>query len=435
MGILLQEQNRYIRDVLAAINGLTIYDGISEDPFVRGLRDLLVSLLRADESDADYPTVSLLDNMDAYCDLWRILFEETGVAVPDLSEYLIARMKGSDNAFSRKAASAKGPIAMSGDPVFFGIVLGDLDRLKVLSSLPARMITALFSPLSSGSLPEWSHRVNADNPSVLMTNLWDFHRKQGFGPFAVCDTFLWKGNALIPVYDPDPILPEQLFCYDFEIDQVRSNTIRLLDRRRADNLLLFGARGTGKSSAVKAVANEYRHRGLRLIEIDKDDLLTIHGLLSLLAGHASSNLSFLLFLDDLSFPEDDPRCTVLKTLLEGTAKSRPENVAIYATSNRRHIVAEKDGNDRYESDAKEEKLSLSDRFGISIRFSSPTQGTYLSIVRGILSSRGMQFNPDQLDAEALAWAMRENGRSPRTARQFADYYESTFRSDTKENGD
>ena len=202
--------------------------------------------------------------------------------------------------------------------------------------------------------------------------------------------------------------------------------MRLLRHKRADNILLFGARGTGKSSTVKAMANTYKDLGLRLIEIDKDDLLTIADLLSYLSELSDVSLSFILFLDDLSFSEEDTRYTILKTLLEGGIKTRPENVAIYATSNRRHIVAEKETNETYGNDAKDEKLSLSDRFGISVRFASPNQQVYLDIVFGILSDRQILFDREIVSQKALTWAMRENGRSPRTARQFSDYYEATF---------
>ncbi|HEY5504097.1 MAG TPA: DUF815 domain-containing protein, partial [Sedimentisphaerales bacterium] len=162
------------------------------------------------------------------------------------------------------------------------------------------------------------------------------------------------------------------------------------------------------------------------IEVDKDDLLTIADLLAYLSELSDVRLSFILFLDDLSFAEEDTRYTTLKTLLEGGIKTRPENVAIYATSNRRHIVAEKETNEMYANDAKDEKLSLSDRFGISIRFASPNQQVYLEIVYGILSDRNVPFDREIVAQKALMWAMRENFRSPRTARQFADYYEATY---------
>ena len=182
---------------------------------------------------------------------------------------------------------------------------------------------------------------------------------------------------------------------------------------------------------MKAIANEYKDRGLRLIEIDKDDLLSIPDLLEYLSQLTNTFLSFILFLDDLTFPEEDTRFTVLKTVLEGGIKKRPDNVAIYATSNRRHIVAEKDSSETYANDAHDELLSLSDRFGISVRFSSPNQQIYLNIVYGILSDRKIEIDREVVAQKALTWAMRENGRSPRTARQFADYYESVMDSPDK----
>jgi len=436
----MEELDRYtqgtIQNTLSALSGLTVYSHLKSDPFLTGLHSLLTDISKSmcKEDPFTDPSVkqaadpaALYNWMDRYTNLYTQLMDNNLAQVPDLGQYVLALTQKDDNAFSRMASGRyAGAKSVAVDPSMRQYILGDITRILSICAFPSRSITSILSALCPITLPEWRYDTSGQTAAALYESLLTYHHEKSFGVFASFHAFLWKDHRLEPVAKPDPIRLDQLFSYNYEISQVQENTMRLLRHKRADNILLFGARGTGKSSTVKAMANTYKDQGLRLIEIDKDDLLTIADLLTYLAELSDVRLSFILFLDDLTFSEDDTRYTVLKTLLEGGIKTRPENVAIYATSNRRHIVAEKDMNETYANDAKDEKLSLSDRFGISVRFASPNQQVYLDIVFGILTDRAIPFDREIVAGKALTWAMRENGRSPRTARQFADYYEATF---------
>lgn len=420
-----------IEQTLSALMGLTIYSGIKTDPVLTELRGILLAIVSRESDDA--PTASssalLFKLTEKYSLIYSLLLRNTIADTPDLGEYVLSLVQNDDNLFTR-AASGRSSAAESDSlkisPEMRQCVINDLSRIETIASFSSRVLISVLAPVTAVPLPEWRHNPADQSPVTLYESLLTYHREKSFGVFSKYHAFIWKGNALEPVERPDPIRLDQLFEYEYEIGQVLENTRRLIRHKHADNLLLFGARGTGKSSAVKAVANTLMDQGLRLIEVDKDELLTIADLLAYLSELSGVGLSFILFLDDLSFAEDDTRYTILKTLLEGGVKIRPDHVAIYATSNRRHLVAEKESKELYANDASDEKLSLSDRFGISIRFQSPNQKTYLQIVFGILNDRGISFEEDIVSARALSWAMRENGRSPRSARQFADYYEATY---------
>ena len=434
----MQDLDRYtksrIEQTLSALSGLTIYSGIKADPVLTELRGILLAIVSAQTDDAGIPHAESKSTLpyeltEKYSQIYSLLLRNTLSEVPDLGEYVLSLVQNDDNLFAR-AASGRSTGSEADDlkisPEMRLCVINDLMRIETIASFPSRVIISVLAPVNAISLPEWRHNPADQSPVTLYESLLTYHREKSFGVFSKYHAFIWKGNTLEPVERPDPIRLDQLFEYEYEISQVLENTRRLIRHKHADNLLLFGARGTGKSSAVKAVSNACMDQGLRLIEVEKDELLTIADLLAYLSELSGVGLSFILFLDDLSFAEDDTRYTILKTLLEGGIKIRPDHVAIYATSNRRHLVAEKESKELYANDASDEKLSLSDRFGISIRFQSPNQQTYLQIVYGILKDRGIPFEEDVISAKALSWAMRENGRSPRSARQFADYYEATY---------
>ena len=433
----MQDLDRYtksrIEQTLSALSGLTIYSGIKTDPVLSELRGILLAIVSSETDNAGIPHAASKSTLpyeltEKYSLIYSLLLRDKLSDVPDLGEYVLALVQNDDNLFTR-AASGRGTATETNDlkisPEMRLCVINDLMRIETIASFPSRVLTSMLAPVTAIPLPEWRHNPADQSPVTLFESLLTYHREKSFGVFSKYHAFIWKSNSLEPVERPDPIRLDQLFEYEYEISQVLENTRRLIRHKHADNLLLFGARGTGKSSAVKAVANACMDQGLRLIEVDKDELLTIADLLAYLSELSGVGLSFILFLDDLSFAEEDTRYTILKTLLEGGVKIRPDHVAIYATSNRRHLVAEKESKELYANDASDEKLSLSDRFGISIRFQSPNQQTYLQIVYGILKDRGVTFEEEVVSGKALSWAMRENGRSPRSARQFADYYEAT----------
>lgn len=238
--------------------------------------------------------------------------------------------------------------------------------------------------------------------------------------FNTCDAFLWQTNpqALLPVPKVSKIDIDLLLGVDHPRDVLRANTEQFARGLPANNALLWGARGMGKSSLVKAVHGAVG--GVKLIEIQREDLASIGALLNLLRG---ASQRFLLFCDDLSFDGDDTAYKSLKAVLDGGVEGRPENVLFYATSNRRHLMPrDMIENERQTgvnpAEAVEEKVSLSDRFGIWLGFHACDQDTYLAIIRGYCDHYGVAISDDDLRAEAIEWQATRGSRSGRVAWQF-----------------
>ena len=243
--------------------------------------------------------------------------------------------------------------------------------------------------------------------------------KFGYGIFASSEMFKVVNGDIIPVESADDIKIDGFVGYDEERKQVLDNTKALLEGRPAANVLLCGDAGTGKSSTVKACVNHFYKYGLRLIEIRKDQLLS----LATVMGRIENNpLKFIIFIDDLSFNKNDDSFSMLKAALEGSASAKAENAVIYATSNRKHIIKESfaDRNstdDVHRNDTMQELLSLSDRFGLTVYFQKPNKELYLNIVKTLAKRNNIEVN-DELLIKAEAFALNKGSRSPRAAEQF-----------------
>jgi hypothetical protein len=233
-------------------------------------------------------------------------------------------------------------------------------------------------------------------------------------------------GRLEPVHHPHRLLPDDLLGIERQVARLDANTRQFVAGAPANNALLWGSRGTGKSSLIKALLNAHAHAGLRLVEVDKYELLDLPDILALLQGRPER---FVLYCDDLSFEAEDPSYKALKALLDGSVSVPPDNVLIYATSNRRHLLPEffsenldtKVVDDEiHHGEAVEEKVSLSDRFGLWISFHPFDQAHYLAIVRHWLGRLGAPLEPwPEIEAEALRWALARGSRSGRTAHQYA----------------
>ena len=199
------------------------------------------------------------------------------------------------------------------------------------------------------------------------------------------------------------------------------NTKALLSGKPAANILLTGDAGTGKSSTVKAIVNELCDSGLRILEVRKEQL---HAISKILDELNSNPLKFILFIDDLSFTKDDDNFSALKAILEGSVSAKSNNVVIYATSNRRHLVKEnfsdREGDDVHFNDTMQELLSLSERFGIQLTFNRPDKAVYLDIVHNLADKQGIEYDVEKLDASAEKFALKRGTRSARAAKQFVD---------------
>jgi hypothetical protein len=255
------------------------------------------------------------------------------------------------------------------------------------------------------------------------------YRAAGSGLFATYYACRWQTGQLVGIACPDPIQLETLVGYETQKETLIKNTEALLAGYPALHVLLYGSRGSGKSSLIKALLHAYRHQGLRVIEVAKADLQALPEIIDRLRDVPQK---FIVFVDDLSFEEDDDAYKALKVVLEGNLTARPQNVVVYATSNRRHLIREFFGDRPRPSDADEihtwdtlqEKLSFSDRFGLTLTFNPADQSTYLEIVRHLAQQAGVQIEPQDLEFRALQWATRHNGRSGRTARQFVDFLQA-----------
>jgi len=233
--------------------------------------------------------------------------------------------------------------------------------------------------------------------------------------------YVGESNRIVPVINPDRTRLSSLIDYKREQKIILDNTIALLEGKPAANILLTGDAGTGKSSTVKAVVNELHDRGLRILEVRKEQLHAIPAILDTLN---TNPLKFILFIDDLSFQKDDDNFSALKAILEGSVSAKSGNVVIYATSNRRHLVKEsfsqRDGDDVHRNDTMQEIISLSERFGIQVTFQKPSKDVYLSIVRHLAREKGIPMADSELDMLAERYALGRGGRSARAANQFID---------------
>ena len=265
-----------------------------------------------------------------------------------------------------------------------------------------------------------------DNWGDAVEELAAYYRQCGSGLFAEYRALRWQSGQFIGIRYSDPVKLSALVGYESQKDALLKNTEFLLSGEMALHVLLYGSRGSGKSSLVKSLLNEYSDRSLRLLEVAKSDLKDLPEIVEHLRGVSQK---FIIFVDDLSFEEDDDAFKALKVVLEGNLTARPQNVVVYATSNRRHLIREffvdrpapKDNEEIHAWDTMQEKLSFSDRFGLTLTFEPANQKTYLKIVQHLVTQAEINITQEDLEFQALQWATRHNGRSGRTARQFVDF--------------
>ncbi len=378
------------------LRSLVLFRGLLADGVFVSLMDLLISAQKAE-----------VERVDAYADFAAKLFDKT----EDWTAYVWGRVAASENPYVYKRA-AHAPVSA----VLSECLSSELAILEELSRLDARTVKKELN--YGGYLPEWITRP-MDFVAAYEARMAQLH-KAGYGIYAAHTMFHIDNEAIVPVQTPDPVRLHDLKGYERERALVEANTLALLNGKPAANTLLYGDAGTGKSSTVKALVNEYGKEGLRLIEIKKHQLLLIPSILEKLRDNP---LRFLLYLDDLSFTDCNEESSALKAILEGSATARTKNVAIYATSNRRHIVNERfsdrEGGDIHRNETIEEQTSLSERFGLRVYFGKPDKEGFLAIVDELLRQHGMDAT-DELLLQAERYALSRGGRSPRVAKQFVE---------------
>ncbi len=318
----------------------------------------------------------------------------------NISEYIAKAVAEDENPYIRRL-SAKKPVP----PAMEAAVNSELTVLEELSALTAQDVSDAAG--YTGYLPGWEctptdlHTMYANRVNELFT--------KGYGIYSKYTAFSLRDGTIQPILTPDPQRLCELHSYELQRQKIIDNTIALIDGLPAANCLLYGDAGTGKSSTVKAVVNEYAPKGLRLIEIKKSQLRELPLVMEQIAENP---LKFIIFIDDLSFSADDEDFGMLKAVLEGSASSRSGNAVIYATSNRRHLLREKfadrSGDDIHAGDTRQEQASLSERFGLKVTFLKPDKQVYLEIVSQLAKQYGLDIPEEELFAGAESYAKRQS---------------------------
>lgn len=270
----------------------------------------------------------------------------------------------------------------------------------------------------------------ANDENEFFNYVTDFYKAYGVGMFGLNKAFRVIGGdngvTFTPINNMDKVMLDDLIGYEIQKKKLVENTEAFVQGRKANNALLFGDSGTGKSTSIKAIVNEYYDQGLRMIEIYKHQFKDLS---NVIASIKNRNYKFIIYMDDLSFEEFEIEYKFLKAVIEGGVETKPDNILIYATSNRRHLIKEtwNDRNDMesnnglHRSDTIEEKLSLVNRFGCQISYSKPSQKEFFDIVIGLARKNNVKMTDEELMAEANKWELSHGGISGRTAQQFINY--------------
>jgi uncharacterized protein len=414
-----------------AIAGLLLYQDILDNEVGKALIKLLQAIANGDRSQGNALTC-----LTAYGSFFKALAAQNC----SWEEYLIDRLLQAENPFSLQVQK----IALSDStnipgkrlsPALMTAARQDLESLHVL------YICGQYIPQWVGqiggkpvcwlecSISEQQHSIvkalHSQNWGELVDTLAAYYQQAGVGIFGKYRALRWQGQ-LQGIPHPDRVQIESLIGYEQQKATLIKNTESLLAGKPALNILLYGGKGTGKSSLIKGLLNHYPDRQLRLLEVSQSATIDLPLILDKLTDLPQK---FIIFIDDLSFEEDDENFKALKVVLEGSVTARPTNVVVYATSNRRHLVREyfadrprpQDAGEIQMWDTVQEKLSFVDRFGITLTFEPADQPKYLEIVHHLATEAKLSLSPEDLEYRALQWATRHNGRSGRTARQFIDY--------------
>ena len=380
------------------LSALSIFRDLLRDPVIAAFQNLMAAL-----EDKE-----LLQQVYAYGEFVSCLYQKES----NLSTYIRNLILNDEN-FYVKEKAAEAPVSQTVETA----LKKELDTLEKLSAVTSEAVKSVIA--YKGFLPDWE------------TTPFDFHYEYrerihrlpytGYGIYAKYTVFHLENGSIQPVKHPDTQSLSQLFGYERERGLILKNTEALLSGEGASNMLLYGDAGTGKSSTIKAVCNHYGPQGLRLIEVKKNELFRIPYLVEELSANP---LKFVLFIDDLSFSSTDDNFSALKAILEGSVSTCGKNIAIYATSNRRHLVKEtmgdRAGDELHVNDTLQETMSLAARFGLTITYQRPDKEEYLAIVKNLAREYGLDVPEKELFRKAEAHALRCGGRSPRVAKQFIE---------------
>lgn len=367
-----------------------------------------------------YSSKSLSECMLYYSKFLKVLYESPFEG--DFSLYLADLIKHDENVFTKGEASGR---TLSEEII--NSARRELQTLGELALLSPQKIKEVLNNQFQGSeeILSLAGDFKTNGTAVGFDELRTYVRENCWGIFAKYGAFFYtKENILKPVGKTDEITFKDLKDYKTQQNTLIENTKLLLSNKSANNILLYGDRGCGKSSSVKAVYNEFKNQGLKIVQILKNDLANLDKLLENLSGIPAK---FIVFIDDLSFSQEDENLSAVKSALEGAISKRNKNVVIYATTNRRNIIKEtfssREGNEVHLSDTIDENASLSDRFGITLTFMSPNKAKFIEIAKKIARDKNISMG-DDFDIQAERFALLKASRSPRVAQQFINGYQN-----------
>ena len=398
------------------LSSLSVFRGIMKRSVVKAYYQLLLSL----DSEPD-------EFLNAYGDFYSLISERN--CSSKLAYSMTEAALFDENCFTRAAAAGKYDLLPEN---VLKAVKRDCEAILAAASLTPEEVLSSYKYYDeikeiADTLPRWETGECAESFKMFdgsLKNVAQYYKENGCGIFARYKAFIWRDGDIQPVLHPDRIDMDSFTGYEIQRDMVIDNTKSFIEGKSCNNCLLYGDKGTGKSSTVKAIANEFRKDGLRIVEIPKERLIDFPILVDKIAALP---MKFIIFIDDLSFQKQDQSYTTLKAVLEGGLAARPDNALIYATSNRRHLVkesfADRTDDDVNTRDNMQESLSLSDRFGLAVCYSIPTKKEYVDIVIALARQKGIKLSDEELEMGAERFALSRGGRSPRCAKQ---YVESLF---------
>ena len=411
------EELNFLKDTVSVLSE------IKKDKVVSNLCSLIEYFANPDITMQIFPEAIKL-----YTEICEELYKKDDLV--SLPNYVYNLILYNDNIFSETCAKN---MSVAIPQHVYDAFKHDVKTLRLMSSVGyEEMISLLIlnNPdleYIKDSIPTYSDKTNLNGEKEIwednINDFVNFYSKNGTGMYAKYYAYKVNDEGLVvPVKLPDKVKLSDLKLYDTQKKKANENVFSFLSGDKYNNVLLYGDRGTGKSSCVKALANEYSDMGLRIIQVEKDKLKFLSGLLSELAENP---LKFIIFIDDLTFGENDSEINSLKAVLEGSLTYQPKNVVIYATSNRKHLVREtfsaREGDDVHRQDTIDELMSLSDRFGLIITYQRPSKDIYLEIVKILAQERNIEEAHETLFAKAEQFALEKGFRSPRIAKQFLDF--------------
>ena len=399
-------------------SGLSVYQALKKDPVISRYQKIIELL--ADEKELP-PLHCFAEEYASFC---AALY--TSKFRGNLADYIYHKVLLAENFFTDEAAKGNFDTL---PPYIQQAATHDLNALYTLAHITVEELHAAIAERYPEAPTEQLPCYVTESSRYPQEGCWGdriaelaaYYHQNGTGIFSEEVAFFFDGTALLSVKNMDTIRLSDLKHYEVQRNKIIENTLSFLHGKPCNNILLYGDRGTGKSSTVKALLNEYHSEGLRIVQIEKKNLNSLGKLIDLLSDNP---LRFIIFIDDLTFQENDEGFTALKACLEGSLSKKADNTVIYATSNRRHLVKEtfssREGDEVHRADTIDDSLSLSDRFGLTITFTVPDKAKYLDIVLKIAEDRSLPIDQDTLCRGAERFALQKAGRSPRIARQYID---------------